>query len=46
VELLRREVFPAGAHVAVDVLAWNARALAFWRTVGFRDYSVRMEIGG
>jgi ribosomal protein S18 acetylase RimI-like enzyme len=46
VELLRREVFPPGAHVAVDVLAWNARALAFWRAAGFRDYSVRMEIGG
>jgi GNAT superfamily N-acetyltransferase len=42
VETLRREVLPPGTRVTVDVLAWNDGALAFWRAIGFADYSVRM----
>ena len=40
---LLREIIPAAARVTLDVLASNAAGHAFWQSVGFRDYSVRME---
>ena len=42
--LLRREVWPPEARVTVDVLCHNAPGVAFWRAVGFRDYSLTLEI--
>jgi GNAT superfamily N-acetyltransferase len=30
-------------RLVVDVLAGNARALAFWRRMGYRDYAVMLE---
>ncbi len=30
-------------RLTVDVLAGNARALAFWRRMGYRDYAVMLE---
>ena len=30
-------------RLTVDVLAGNARALAFWRRMGYRDYAVVLE---
>jgi GNAT superfamily N-acetyltransferase len=30
-------------RLTVDVLAGNARALAFWRRMGYRDYAVILE---
>ncbi|MET0334625.1 MAG: GNAT family N-acetyltransferase [Rhizobacter sp.] len=30
-------------RLTVDVLAGNARALAFWRRMGYRDYAVALE---
>ena len=30
-------------RLTVDVLAGNARALAFWRRMGYRDYAVLLE---
>ena len=44
VALLRREVWPPDARVTVDVLCHNAPGIAFWRAVGFRDYSLTLEI--
>ncbi|MBX3620710.1 MAG: GNAT family N-acetyltransferase [Rhizobacter sp.] len=32
-----------GKRLTVDVLAGNARALAFWRRMGYRDYAVMLE---
>ncbi|HEY0817693.1 MAG TPA: GNAT family N-acetyltransferase [Rhizobacter sp.] len=32
-----------GKRLVVDVLAGNARALAFWRRMGYRDYAVMLE---
>ncbi|HYD54030.1 MAG TPA: GNAT family N-acetyltransferase [Gemmatimonadaceae bacterium] len=43
VELLLREAIPPTARVTLDVLASNRGAHAFWRSVGFADYAVRME---
>jgi len=36
------ERWPA-KRLVVDVLAGNARALAFWRRMGYRDYAVMLE---
>lgn len=43
VELMLRELVPPMARITLDVLASNARGHAFWRAVGFTDYSIRME---
>jgi GNAT superfamily N-acetyltransferase len=43
IELLLREIVPPTARVTLDVLASNPGAHAFWRSVGFTDYAVRME---
>ena len=44
VALLCGEVWPPDARVTVDVLCHNAPGIAFWRAVGFRDYSLTLEI--
>jgi GNAT superfamily N-acetyltransferase len=43
VEILFREIVPAGFRVTLDVLASNKGGHRFWRSVGFTDYAVRME---
>lgn len=43
VELLRREIWPAGTSVTLEVLVGNQTALAFWRAVGFADYALTMR---
>lgn len=40
---LRAEAW-AGGRVTLDVLAGNARAITFWRALGFRDYAVAMTL--
>ena len=42
--ILRREIWPANVRLTVDVLCQNDSALAFWRSVGYRDYSLTLEI--
>lgn len=37
------EVFPPGKRVVVEVLAKNARAMAFWHAMGFVDYFMTLE---
>jgi GNAT superfamily N-acetyltransferase len=44
IELLRREIWPPDRRLTVDVLAANHSAVAFWRAVGYRDYSITLEI--
>lgn len=44
VEILRREVWPSGVRLTVDVLCQNHGGVAFWRSLGYRDYSVTLEI--
>jgi ribosomal protein S18 acetylase RimI-like enzyme len=42
--LLRSEIWPKTKRLIVEVLVVNTAAVAFWRAVGYRDYSLRLEI--
>ena len=42
--LLRGEVWPHGKRLVVEALCANAPAIAFWRAMGYRDYSLCLEI--
>ena len=37
------QVIPGSVRVTLDVLAKNEAGRAFWRSVGFRDYAIRLE---
>lgn len=41
---LRREIWPSGVRLTVDVLCQNSGGIAFWRNVGYRDYCLTLEI--
>lgn len=41
---LRGNAWGEASRLRVDVLVANGSALAFWRPVGFEDYSVTMEL--
>jgi GNAT superfamily N-acetyltransferase len=43
---LRDNAWRGVGRVRLDVLSGNAAALAFWRSVGFTDYCVTMEMDG
>jgi GNAT superfamily N-acetyltransferase len=43
IEILFRDVVPPTLRVTLDVLASNVGGREFWRSVGFRDYAIRME---
>lgn len=42
--LLRGEIWPPDARVTVEVLVHNRAVHAFWRSVGFQDYAVTLEL--
>jgi ribosomal protein S18 acetylase RimI-like enzyme len=42
-ETLLREIIPPHVRITLDVLASNTVGHAFWRSVGFTDYAIRME---
>jgi predicted acetyltransferase len=44
VEILRTKIWPASKRLTVDVLVQNTAAIAFWRTVGYKDYCLALEI--
>ena len=44
IEILRREIWPAGVRLTVDVLCRNVPGIAFWRSVGCKDYCLTLEI--
>lgn len=44
VQILRTEIWPASKRLIVEVLVQNNAAVQFWRAVGFRDYSLTLEI--
>ncbi len=43
VEILRSEIWPNNKRLTVDVLVTNKTARAFWRAVGYVDYSLTLE---
>ena len=44
VQLLRGEIWPPGIRLTVDVLCQNHSGVTFWRSVGYSDYSLTLEI--
>jgi ribosomal protein S18 acetylase RimI-like enzyme len=43
-ETLMNEVWPRGRRLTVDVMTNNIAALDFWRSIGYRDYCLTLEI--
>ena len=44
IEMLLSQIWPTGKRLTVDVLVQNTAAVAFWRAVGYKDYSLTLEI--
>ena len=44
VEILRTQLWPKNKRLTVSVLVQNTTAVAFWRAVGYQDYSLILEI--
>jgi len=44
VEILRSAIWPKTKRLTVDVLVTNKDAIAFWRAIGYADYSLTLEI--
>ena len=44
VAILREQIWPRDVRLTVDVLCHNEGGGAFWRSVGYRDYNLTMEI--
>jgi predicted acetyltransferase len=44
VEILRSKIWPKTKRLTVDVLVANQRAVSFWRSVGYADYALSLEI--
>jgi ribosomal protein S18 acetylase RimI-like enzyme len=43
-EILRDQVWPSEKRLTVEVLVANEAAVRFWRSVGYRDYALLLEI--
>ena len=41
---LRAEFFPADKRVLVEVLAWNAGGIAFWKSLGFGERYLGLQL--
>lgn len=44
VDILRREIWRPDVRLTVDVLCRNTAGAAFWRSVGYQDYCLTLEI--
>jgi predicted acetyltransferase len=44
VEILRSQIWPGNKRLTVGVLVRNTAAVAFWRAMGYRDYSLTLEM--
>lgn len=44
IRILRERVWPCDRRLTVEVLVSNQRGCSFWRSVGYRDYSIELEI--
>jgi GNAT superfamily N-acetyltransferase len=44
VGILRAQVWPKARRLTVDVLVANQGGIAFWRSVGYTDYALSLEI--
>jgi ribosomal protein S18 acetylase RimI-like enzyme len=44
VGILRSEMWPTHKRLTLEVLTLNTSAVNFWRSIGFKDYSLKLEI--
>ena len=44
VHFLRSEIWPRSKRLTVEVLVANERAVSFWRSVGYANYALSLEI--
>ena len=44
IQQLCRDVFPKDRPVNIDAEVGNKAGIAFWRAIGFQDYSIGMEL--
>lgn len=44
VDILRNKIWPSHKRLTVEVLTSNISAVAFWRSVGYKDYCLALEI--
>jgi ribosomal protein S18 acetylase RimI-like enzyme len=44
VEILQGRLWPRDKRLTVEVLTANGPAVAFWRSVGYKDYCLTLEI--
>ena len=42
--ILSTKVWPSGKKVVLEVLVGNKSAIEFWKSLGFKDYSLKMEM--
>ncbi len=42
--ILREEIWPPKKRLTVDVLSHNTSGIQFWRSVGYKDYCLTLEI--
>ncbi len=43
-QVLREQIWPRGKRLTVEVLWHNAAGIAFWKAVGYQEYSLCLEI--
>jgi ribosomal protein S18 acetylase RimI-like enzyme len=43
-QTLMTEIWPRGKRLTVEVLAHNAAGIAFWKAMGYEEYSLCLEI--
>ncbi len=44
IDWLRDKAWADASHVSLEVLVGNRQGIEFWRSVGFADYCLRMEM--
>jgi GNAT superfamily N-acetyltransferase len=44
VSILKEQIWPHDVRLTVDVLCHNQGGVAFWRSMGYRDYNLTLEI--
>ena len=44
VQILRSKIWPKNKRLTVEVLVQNEASAAFWRAVGYKDYTLTLEI--
>ena len=43
-QMLREEIWPSGRRMTVEGLCANTAGVAFWKAMGYREYSLCLEI--